>query len=257
MIAQTTIFDPRGVPNPARYARLLPFPATVSGRSRPDGATGVPDPRPIVQIIHPDAGVSRRLADLCASIGIATQCFADIPAFVEASPCGTPGCLIVHLPLVATREIDLFVQFRSQDERPPMIVTADRADVRTAVQAMKAGAVDVFEEPLRDQDILDAVDAAIEADRTQRHVQSRRAEIATRFATLTTREREVMALVTQGRLNKQVAGDLGLSEVTVKVHRGSAMRKMGARTLADLVRMADVVTARTGPVPTVALREVR
>jgi FixJ family two-component response regulator len=122
-----------------------------------------------------------------------------------------------------------------------MIVTTDRADVRTAVLAMKAGAVDFFETPHCDRDLAEAVESAILADQGRREIEGRRASLLARFATLTPRERQVMALVTRGLLNKQVAGDLGLSEVTVKVHRGSAMRKMSARTIADLVRMADAL----------------
>src|SRR5262249_17414297 len=123
----------------------------------------------------------------------------------------------------------------------PIIVTACQADVAMVVQAMKGGAIDFVEKPLREPDILAAVAAALEVDRAQRLIVSRRAELRARFATLTRREREVMSLVTIGKLNKQIGGDLGLSEITVKAHRGSVMRKMSAGSLAELVRMADAL----------------
>jgi FixJ family two-component response regulator len=130
----------------------------------------------------------------------------------------------------------------------PIVVTAARADVAMAVKAMKSGAVDFVEKPLREQEIVTAVLGAIERDRQQRVVAARHAEWRTRFATLSPRERQVMKLVTAGKLNKQVGGELGLSEITVKAHRGAAMRKMKARSLADLVRMADAIGDALAPV---------
>jgi FixJ family two-component response regulator len=125
--------------------------------------------------------------------------------------------------------------------RSPIIMITGFGDVPMSVQAMKAGAVDFLAKPFRDQDLLDAVALAIGRDRARREEEARRAALRARYETLTPRERQVMALVTAGRMNKQVAGDLSLSEVTVKIHRGAAMRKMEARTLPDLVRMAEAL----------------
>jgi FixJ family two-component response regulator len=238
MTAQTATFVPHGGSFHLHAATSYPVAPIAYGHKRTD-MTG--EPRPVVHIVHPDATVAKRLADVCAAAGIDTRWFAEPDDFLSAPSWGAPGCLGIHMPLSPTSERERLAHVRSPDDRAPMIVTTEGANVRMAVLAMKAGAMDVFEEPLNDCDILEAVTAAIDADRLRRQAETGHAELLGRFATLTTRERQVMALVTQGRLNKQVAGDLGLSEVTVKVHRGSAMRKMGARTLAALVRMADVV----------------
>jgi FixJ family two-component response regulator len=234
MIANTafsTLY--RTPPAPTRASLSL-----VSARA------GTPDPRPTVHIVHPDGAVTERLDRLCASAGMATRRFATIDAFIESDRPDTPGCLILHVPAALAVDAERLTRFCTPAARPPMIFIADRIDVRTAVLVMKAGAIDFLEEPLCDPDLLDALETAIDTDRARRHAEAGHADLMVRFTTLTNREREVMALVTQGRLNKQVAGDLGLSEVTVKVHRGSAMRKMRARTLADLVRMADAIAAR-------------
>ena len=147
--------------------------------------------------------------------------------------------LEIRLPGISG--LDFQEQLVELGVRLPVILMTGHGDIPMSVRAMKAGAVDFLPKPFRDQDMIDAVTIAINRDRMQREKEGQSVAIADRYATLSPREREVMALVTAGKLNKQVAGELGLSEVTVKIHRGAAMRKMQARSLADLVRMADAL----------------
>jgi FixJ family two-component response regulator len=145
--------------------------------------------------------------------------------------------------------LDLQSQLNELGIHLPVILVTGHGDIEMSVRAMKAGAVDFLAKPFRDQDLLDAVVAAIDWDRRRRAADGGVEIIRDRFVTLSPRERQVMMLVTAGKMNKQVAGDLGLSEITVKIHRGAAMRKMGARTLADLVRMADALNQNTPATP--------
>jgi FixJ family two-component response regulator len=190
-----------------------------------------------------DPPVQTGLAELFRSVDLQTRAHANLGGFATADLPDAGGCIVVRARSALTGVMDFLPQVLRNARALPMIVVADRADVRMAVLAMKAGAVDFLEHPLRDHDVLEAVGRALRIDYARRQVEAPRREWQARFATLTLRERQVMLAVAQGRLNKQVAGDLGLSEVTIKVHRSSAMRKMGARTLADLVRMADGVAA--------------
>ncbi len=199
------------------------------------------EPHAIVHIVHFDADVAVRLAQLCASVGIGASIHPSILAFADATLPDAPACLLVHARYPGIVELEALASRMRPEAMPPMIVTAERADVRTAVLAMKAGAVEFFEALPRDQDLLDMIATAIGIDRARRRLAVDCAALKACFARLTERERQVMALVTRGLLNKQVAGDLGISEITVKAHRGSVMRKMRARTIADLVRMADAL----------------
>jgi FixJ family two-component response regulator len=201
--------------------------------------------QPIVHVIGFEKTMNERIAHLLVSVGLAVQAHADIGSMMRVEIPNVPGCAIIQAPLAQGGAIEFLRGLPHLRAGLPVIVVANRADVRTAVSAMKAGAVDFIDNPSHDRDLLEAVAAAISLDRARRQTETDRTELLAKFAALTPRERQVMALVTQGRLNKQVAGDLGLSEITVKVHRGSVMRKMGARTLADLVRMADAVAERS------------
>jgi FixJ family two-component response regulator len=155
------------------------------------------------------------------------------------------GCLVLDVRLPGISGLDFQSQLADLGIHLPVILVTGHGDIQMSVRAMKAGAVDFLPKPFRDQDLLDAVTAAIERDRRRRAAGAGADLIHARFLTLSPREQQVMMLVTGGKMNKQVAGELGISEITVKIHRGAAMRKMGARTLADLVRMADALTPKS------------
>jgi FixJ family two-component response regulator len=227
----------------SRNADRFVFPAGAAappGRMRQPPA--VPAARAIVHVVHFDDQAAPPLVALCTAAGIEARTHAGIAAFAAAVHPDAPACLLVHVGRHAASAIEALARHVAGGAGfPPMIVVAERADVRTAVIAMKAGAIEFFDMAPRDQDLLDAIHTAIALARAQRRLAADCAALELAFARLTLREREVMALVTRGLLNKQVAGELGIQEITVKAHRGAVMRKMGARTLADLVRMADML----------------
>jgi FixJ family two-component response regulator len=188
----------------------------------------------------------RALDSLFRSVGLGTRTYSTAREFLDAKPDRAPGCLVLDVRLPGMSGLDFQEQLAGLGIRLPVVLITGHGDIPMSVRAMKAGAVDFLPKPFRDQDMLDAVAAAIERDAKRRAADGDAAQVRDRFATLSPREQQVMMLVTAGKMNKQVAGDLGLSEITVKIHRGSAMRKMGARTLADLVRMADLLNPKPG-----------
>jgi FixJ family two-component response regulator len=181
---------------------------------------------------------------LCRSVGQQTRTYGSAQEFLDARREDIPGCLVLDVRLPGISGLDFQSQLAQLGIHLPVILVTGHGDIPMSVRAMKAGAVDFLPKPFRDQDLLDAITAAIERDRRRRVVDAGAAALRDRFLTLSPREQQVMMLVTTGKMNKQVAGDLGLSEITVKIHRAAAMRKMGARTLADLVRMADSLRPR-------------
>lgn len=199
----------------------------------------------VVHIIDDDESLSCAIDSLCRSIGLQTRAYASAQEFIDAKREDLGGCLILDVRLPGISGLDFQSQLTGLGIHLPVILITGHGDVPMSVRAMKAGAVDFLTKPFRDQDLLDAVLAAIERDRIRRAVDGGAALVHNRFCTLSPREQQVMMLVTTGKMNKQVAGDLGLSEITVKIHRGAAMRKMGARTLADLVRMADGLNSKS------------
>lgn len=196
---------------------------------------------PLVHLVAADDDLPRMLAPLFGPLGWMTRTYADCEAFLRTARTDVPGCVVVETDREATASLGLREPLKSMGLGLPVIVVAGEADVPMAVQAMKAGASDFLQKPLQSEAVLAAVGAAIRGDRGRHLAEKRRHEVRRRFETLTPRERQVMALVSAGKLNKQVAGELGVTEITIKVHRGSVMRKMAARTLADLVRMADAI----------------
>jgi FixJ family two-component response regulator len=198
----------------------------------------------VVHIVDDDASMRGALEGLFESIGLDTRSYAAAGEFLAARLVDKPGCIVIDVRLPDINGLDFHTQLIHLGVRLPVIMITGYGDITMSVRAMKRGAVDFLAKPFRDQDMLDAVTTAIERDRRRRTVDCDVARMRQRFGMLTPREQQVMLLVTAGKMNKQVAGDLGISEITVKVHRGAAMRKMGARTLADLVRMAEVVKPR-------------
>ena len=201
----------------------------------------VPDEPPVVQIVDDDDSLRQGVASLLRSMGLNALTYSSAQEFLETSRLDAPGCIVLDIRLPGMSGLDFQEQLAGLGIRLPVVLMTGHGDIPMSVRAMKAGAVDFLPKPFRDQDMIDAVIVAINRDRTQRDKVGQSLAITDRYARLSPREREVMALVTAGKLNKQVAGELGLSEVTVKIHRGAAMRKMEARSLADLVRMADAL----------------
>jgi len=197
-----------------------------------------------VHIVDDDEPLLRALDSLFRSVGLKTRQYGSVRDFLAAPRGEAPGCLVLDVRLPGVSGLDFQAQMQEYGIHLPVILMTGHGDIPMSVRAMKAGALDFLTKPFRDQDMLDAVAQALERD-SQRHKEAGEAAgLKARFSSLSPREQQVMALVTAGKMNKQVAGDLQLSEITVKIHRGAAMRKMGARSLADLVRMAEALNLR-------------
>jgi FixJ family two-component response regulator len=195
----------------------------------------------VVHVVDDDAALRGALESLFDSVGLATQAYGAASEFLNANVADKPGCIVIDIRLPDMSGLEFQAELARVGVRLPVIMMTGYGDIPMTVRAMKRGAVDFLPKPFRDQDMLDAVMVAIERDRQRRTADEEASRMRQRFETLTPREQQVMMQVTTGKMNKQVAGDLGVSEITIKLHRGAAMRKMGARTLADLVRMAELV----------------
>jgi FixJ family two-component response regulator len=196
-------------------------------------------PESAVLVVDDDPSLRQALARLFRSVGLTASVFGSTRELLQHKLPDSAACLVLDVRLPGLSGLDFQLELAKSGVQIPIVFMSGYGDVPMCVRAMKAGAIDFLAKPFRDQDMLDAVTRAIGRDRRRRETEAETTALRTQFEGLTAREREVMSLVTRGYLNKQIAGELGLSLVTVKIHRGRLMRKMRAKSLADLVRMAD------------------
>jgi FixJ family two-component response regulator len=207
------------------------------------------DPEPVVFIIDDDPSMRRALTNLFQSVRLQVKAFGTAPELLQSKLPDVASCLVLDIRLPGLSGLDLQTELARANIHIPIIFITGHGDIPMTVRAMKSGAVDFLTKPFRDQDLLDAVVAAIERDRKRREVEKTQANLQSLFQALTSREREVLALVASGLMNKQIAAELGLAEITVKIYRGHVMKKMGARSLADLVRMTEMLGIRRAKPP--------
>lgn len=199
---------------------------------------------PKVVVIDDDRAVREALRGLFESVGLVVDLFESIDAYTEQSPDAGVGCLVVDVRLPGKSGLEFIEEQARAGNRRAIVFISGHADIAMSVRAMKAGAVDFLAKPVREQELLDAVQRAIVQDRQNRAEAERLAEARCRYALLTARERAVMAQVVAGRLSKQIAQDMGVTEATIKLHRGQTMRKMQAGSLIELVRVADLLSTQ-------------
>jgi FixJ family two-component response regulator len=209
--------------------RSKPSPGPVSARE------------PLVFIVEDDESMRRALSNLFQSVGLEVQLFGSASEMLQGELPDVASCLVLDIRLPGLSGLDFQAELAKANIHIPIIFMTGHGDIPMSVRAMKGGAVDFLTKPFRDQDMLDAVTVAIERDRKRRETDKIVTNLQTHFETLTPREREILAFVSSGLMNKQIAAELGLAEITVKIHRGHIMKKMGAKSLADLLRKAETL----------------
>jgi FixJ family two-component response regulator len=201
-------------------------------------------PEPIVFVVEDDASMRRALSNLFESVGLQVELFGAASEMLQSKLPDVASCLVLDVRLPGLSGLDFQTELAKANIDIPIVFMTGHGDIPMTVRAMKGGAVDFLTKPFRDQDMLDAVVRAIERDRKRREADRIVTDLRALFETLSTREREVLAFVSSGLMNKQIAAELGLAEITVKIHRGHIMKKMGARSLADLLRKAETLGVR-------------
>jgi FixJ family two-component response regulator len=198
-------------------------------------------PQNVVFVIDDDASLRESLSSLLRSIGLHVELFDSAAQFLKSQRPDVPSCLVLDVRLPGLSGLDFQAELIKNDIHVPIIFITGHGDIPMSVRAMKAGAIEFLTKPLREQDLLDAVQAGLDRDRVRRQSDKTVTELRSRYDSLTAREQEVIGYVASGLMNKQIAGEIGISEITVKVHRGNLMRKMGAKSLAELIRMVDAL----------------
>jgi FixJ family two-component response regulator len=204
------------------------------------------EPSPVVFVVDDDSSVRGAVENLLRSVGLAVETFGSTQEFLQSKRPDAPGCIVLDVRMPGQSGLEFQRTLTTANIRLPIIFISGHGDIPMSVHAMKAGAVEFLTKPLREQELLDAIQLGIERDRARRQAAKATAELQERLDSLTVREREILAFVITGLLNKQIAAQLELSEATVKVHRSQIMRKMRARSLVDLVRMADTLGISVG-----------
>jgi len=198
----------------------------------------------VVFVVDDDSGLREALSSLFRSVGLQVKTYASAAEFLQSKLPDRPSCMVLDVRLPGLSGLDFQAELVKANIRIPIVFMTGHGDIPMTVRAMKAGAVEFLPKPFRDQDMLDAVQTGLEIDRDRRRHAADLSKLRVSFETLTPREQEIMGLVTAGLMNKQIAAEIGVTEVTVKLHRGNMMRKMGAKSLAELVRMADALGIR-------------
>ena len=198
-----------------------------------------PDAKSTVLVIYDDPDLRASVGRLLESVGLGAQLFGSISDFLESAPPDGPTCLVLDVRLPGQSGLDFQRELAAADKQLPIIFITGYGDIPMSVQAMKGGAIEFLTKPFRDQDLLDGIQLGLARDLVRRESEKALADLRERFGSLSPREREIMIHVARGRLSKQIAGDIGIAEATVKVHRSRAMRKMNAHSLPELGRMAD------------------